>query len=53
MPCSPWKIWKSPRNDGLTKTFYVTFFGEIGPVMLKALTFHLKKVNSVQLKSKQ
>ena len=37
------KDGKSPGNDGLTKEFYVAFFGELGPTMLKAFNFSFEK----------
>ena len=34
---------KSPRNGGLTKEFYVAFYGELGPVMVKAFILSFEK----------
>ena len=30
---------KTPDNDGLTKEFYVRFFGELGMLLLKSLNY--------------
>ena len=35
------KNGKTPGNDGLTKEFYVCFFGELGMLLLKSLNSHL------------
>ena len=40
------KDGRSPGNDGLTKEFYVAFFGffgELGPTMLKAFNLSFEK----------
>ena len=37
------KDGKSPANDGLTKEFHIAFFGELGPMMLKAFNLAFKK----------
>ena len=37
------KNGKCPGNDGFTKEFYVAFFGELGPLLLKTLTYSLGK----------
>ena len=33
------KNGKTPGNDGLTKEFYVYFFGELGMLLLKSLNY--------------
>ena len=33
------KSGKTPGNDGLTKEFYVRFFGELGMLLLKSLNY--------------
>ena len=37
------KDGKSPENDGLTKEFLIAFFGELGPMMLKAFNLFFEK----------
>ena len=37
------KIGKSPGNDGFTKGFYVSFFGELGPLLLKTFNYSFEK----------
>ena len=44
------KNGKSPGNDGLTKEFYIAFFGELGSLLLK--TFNYSFVNG-ELSSSQ
>ena len=34
---------KSPGNDGFTKEFYVSFFGELGPLLLKTFNYCFEK----------
>ena len=33
------KNGKTPGNDGLTKEFYVCFFGELGMLLFKSLNY--------------
>ena len=33
------KNGKTPGNDGLTKEFYVCFFGELGMLLLKSVNY--------------
>ena len=33
----------SPGNVGLTKEFYVSFFGELGPLLLKTFNYSFEK----------
>ena len=37
------KNGKSPGNDGFTKEFYVSFFGEFGPLLLKTFNYSFEK----------
>ena len=37
------KNGKSPRNDGFTKEFYVSFFGELVPLFLKTFNYSFEK----------
>ena len=37
------KNGKSPGNDGFTKEFYVSFFGELGPLSLKTFNYSFEK----------
>ena len=37
------KNGKSPGNDGFTKEFYVSFFGELGPLLLKTFNYSFEK----------
>ena len=37
------KIGKSPGNDGFTKEFYISFFGELGPLLLKTFNYSFEK----------
>ena len=39
------KNGKRPGNDGFTKEFHVSLFGELGPLLLKTLTIPLKREN--------
>ena len=34
---------KSPGNDGFTKEFYVSFFRELGPLLLKTFNYSFEK----------
>ena len=40
---SSMKNGKSPGNDGFTKEFYVAFFGELGPILLKMCNYSFGK----------
>ena len=45
------KNGKTPGNDGLTKEFYVCFFGELGMLLLKSLNYsHLVRELSTSQK---
>ena len=35
--------WGKPGNDGCTKEFYVAFFGEMGPLLLKTFDYSFEK----------
>ena len=37
------KDGKNPGNDGLAKEFHVAYFGELGPMMLKAFNLSFEK----------
>ena len=37
------KNGKSPGNEGFTKEFYVSFFGELGPLLLKTFNYSFEK----------
>ena len=37
------KNGKSPGNGGFTKEFYVSFFGELGPLLLKTFNYSFEK----------
>ena len=37
------KNGKCPGNDGFTKEFYVPFFGELGPLLLKTFNYSFEK----------
>ena len=37
------KSGKNPGNDGFTKEFYVSFFGELGPLLLKTFNYSFEK----------
>ena len=37
------KNWKSPGNDGFTKEFYISFFCELGPLLLKTFNYSFEK----------
>ena len=39
------KDGKSPGNDGLTKEFFVCFFGEVAPLFIQSLNYSFTVVN--------
>ena len=36
---------KSPGNDEFTKEFYISFFGELGPLLLKTFNYSTESEN--------
>ena len=46
------KSGKTPENDGLTKEFYVCFFGEVAPLLVNSLNYSFK-VGEFSMSQKQ